>query len=127
MTDRRRKAFEMTDTDDRLMAAAAIIGDSRVPVISIYRLDRLMHMVRFLIYGWSAALPNLVADEAIVPERVGDMVRPGWLARALEALLRNGPERQAQLDGFDRVAEILNRSEPAAEIAARVILEISGN
>ncbi|MEZ5871972.1 MAG: lipid-A-disaccharide synthase [Nitratireductor sp.] len=99
----------------------------RVPVISIYRLDWLMHQVRFLIYGWTAALPNLIADEAVVPERVGDMVRPGWLARALEALLRDGPERRAQLEGFDRVAEILNRSEPAAEIAARTIVEISGN
>ena len=126
--DAKLEAFRSADA--ALAASGTVLLELalfRVPVISIYRLDRLMHMVRFLIYGWSAALPNLVADEAIVPERVGDMVRPGWLARALEALLRNGPERQAQLDGFDRVAEILNRSEPAAEIAARVILEISGN
>lgn len=31
-TRRKRSALVMTDTDDRLIAAAAIIGDSRVPV-----------------------------------------------------------------------------------------------
>ncbi len=31
-TRRNRSAFAMTDTDDRLIAAAAIIGDSKVPV-----------------------------------------------------------------------------------------------
>ena len=52
----------------------------RVPTISIYRLDWLMHLFRRLITGWSAALPNLITDEAFLPERVGDMIRPGWLA-----------------------------------------------
>ena len=125
--DAKIEAFKRADaalaTSGTVLLELAIF---RIPVISIYRLDRLMHMVRFLIYGWTAALPNLIADEAIVPERVGDMVRPGWLARALEALLRDGPERRAQLEGYDRVAEILGRSEPAEEIAARTILEVSG-
>ncbi|MEZ5789466.1 MAG: lipid-A-disaccharide synthase [Nitratireductor sp.] len=94
--DAKIEAFKRADaalaTSGTVLLELAIF---RIPVISIYRLDRLMHMVRFLIYGWTAALPNLIADEAIVPERVGDMVRPGWLARALEALLRDGPERRA--------------------------------
>lgn len=97
----------------------------RIPMISIYRLDWLMHMVRHLITGWTAALPNLITDAAIVPERVGDMIRPGWLARALEGLMREGPERQLQLDGFDRMVEIMARDEATGTIAARKILEIA--
>ena len=31
-TERSRRAFEITDTDEKLMAAAAIIGDSNIPV-----------------------------------------------------------------------------------------------
>lgn len=96
-----------------------------IPIVSIYRLDWLMHTVRHLITGWSAALPNLIADAAIVPERMGDMIRPGWLARALEALMRDGPERQAQLDGFARMAERMKRDEPPGKIAARKVLELA--
>ncbi len=96
----------------------------RVPVISIYRLDWLLHRFRHLITGWTAALPNLIADQAIVPERVGDMVRPGWLARAIEGLMREGPERDAQLSGFERVAERMRQDEPAGVLAARTVLSL---
>ncbi len=72
----------------------------RVPMVSIYRLDWLMYRIRFLITAWTAALPNLIADSTIVPERMNEMVRPHWLARALQALLHDQPTRQAQLDGF---------------------------
>jgi len=52
------------------------------------------------------------------------MVRPHWLARALEALLHDQPTRRAQLDGFDRVREQMRLTEPAGRIAARAIARI---
>lgn len=97
---------------------------NRVPMISLYRLDWLMHRVRFLITGWSAVLPNLIADEAIVPERVGDMVRPGWIARRIEALLEDGPARQLQLDGFTRMADRMKQDEAPGILAARKVQEL---
>ncbi len=96
----------------------------KVPVISIYRLDWLLHRFRHLITGWTAALPNLIADRVIVPERVGDMVRPGWLARAIEGLMREGPEREAQLAGFEEVAERMRQEEPAGVLAARTVISL---
>jgi lipid-A-disaccharide synthase len=96
----------------------------RVPTISIYRLDWLMHIFRGLITGWSAALPNLITDEAILPERVGDMIRPGWLARSIEALMHDGPERRAQLEGFERMAQAMSTREPPGTVAARTILAV---
>ncbi|GIL00732.1 MAG: lipid-A-disaccharide synthase [Alphaproteobacteria bacterium] len=98
----------------------------RVPTISIYRLDWLMYLFRGLITGWSAALPNLITDEALVPERVDDMIRPGWLARAIEALLRDGLERRTQVEGFERMAQILAPTEAPGTIAARKVLELAG-
>ncbi len=96
----------------------------KVPLISIYRLDWLLYRFRFLITGWTAALPNLIADSAFVPERVGDMVRPQWLARAIEALMQEGPARDAQLDGFELVAARMRQDEPAGMLAARKILAL---
>lgn len=95
-----------------------------VPMVSIYRLDWLMYRFRFMITAWTAALPNLIADATIVPERMNEMVRPHWLARALEALLHDQPTRRAQLDGFNRVREQMRLSEPAGLIAARAIARL---
>jgi lipid-A-disaccharide synthase len=123
--DEKRKAFE--EADVALAASGTVLLELalyRIPMISIYRLDWLTHMVRHLITGWSAALPNLIADEAFVPERIGDMVRPGWFARAIEALLREGPERQSQLDGFERMVAKMYSPEPPGMLAARKIDEL---
>ena len=98
----------------------------QVPMISIYRLDWLLYRFRFLIKAWTGALPNLIADAIIVPERVGDMVRAGWLARAIEGLICEGSARNAQIEGFERVASRMHQSEPASVIAARKILEMAG-
>jgi lipid-A-disaccharide synthase len=126
--DAKRKAFE--EADVALAASGTVLLELalyRIPMISIYRLDWLTHMVRHLITGWSAALPNLIADEAFVPERIGDMVRPGWFARAIEALLRDGPERQSQLEGFERMAARMHTSQPPGMLAALKIDELIRN
>ena len=97
----------------------------RIPTISIYRLDWLMHLFRPLITGWTAALPNLINDEAFLPERVGDMIRPGWLARALETLMQDSLARRTQLEGFEKMAQLLTTDEAPGEIAARKVLELA--
>lgn len=96
-----------------------------VPMVSVYRLDWLLRRFRFLISAWTAALPNLIADKAFVPERVEEMIRPGWLARAIEELMLEGPTRDAQLQGFGEVREKMRQDEPAGMSAARKILELA--
>lgn len=120
---------ELFSTADAALAASGTVllelALYRVPTLSIYRVDWLMHTFRFLVTGWTAALPNLICDDTIVPERIGEFVRPGWLARALEGLMREGSARQAQLDGFAEMARILETDVPAGEIAARKVLEMA--
>lgn len=122
----REEAFARADV--ALAASGTVLLElalNRVPMISLYRLDWMMHRIRFLITGWSSVLPNLIADEAFVPERVGDMVRPGWIARRIEALLEEGPARQIQLGGFTRMAERMRQEEAPGILAARKILELA--
>ncbi|MCG6857364.1 MAG: lipid-A-disaccharide synthase [Salaquimonas sp.] len=116
------------DADAALAASGTVLLElalHRIPMVSIYRLDWLMHLVRHLITGWSAALPNLITDETFLPERVGDMIRPGWLARALEELMRDSMARQAQLQGFERMAQAMKTQEPSGILAARAILAVA--
>jgi lipid-A-disaccharide synthase len=93
-------------------------------MVSIYRLDWLMQRFRFLITSWTAALPNLITDSILVPERVEEMVRPGWLARAIEDLMRQGGSRDLQLEGFEAMTRQMHADEPAGEIAARTVLAL---
>ncbi len=123
------KAFSKADA--ALAASGTVSLEltlSRIPSVLSYKADwfaRKFLMPKITI--WSAALPNIIADEPVVPEYFNEFVRPGMLARNLERLMRPGSARQAQLDGFDRVASIMATEQPSGEIGARVILELAGN
>ncbi len=101
---------------------------ARIPTVLSYKADwfaRKFLMPRITI--WSAALPNIIADSPIVPEFFNEFVHPGLLARHVERLLTPGPARQAQLDGFDRVAAAMATARPSGEIGAEVVLRLAEN
>jgi lipid-A-disaccharide synthase len=121
------KHHAFRDADVALAASGTVLLELalyKVPAISIYRLDRLMHLARFLIKGWAAALPNLIADSAFLPEKVGDMIRPGWLARAIEELAEPGPAREVLLDGYERMAQAMRGSGKPGASAAEAVLAV---
>lgn len=94
-----------------------------VPAISTYKTDLVWSMFSWLITTWSAALPNLIADRVIIPEHYNRYVRPGLLARSLERLMKNTPERKAQLEGFAEVARRMKTESPAGEVSADIVLD----
>ncbi len=98
-----------------------------VPTVVAYKADRLWRMLGAIIRVWSASLPNLIADRVVMPEYFNEFVRPGLLARHIEALFNNSHERSAQLAGFAEVSRRMKTKRPAGEIAAAVVLaEIDG-
>lgn len=70
------------------------------------------------------SLPNLIADSAIVPELLVHLCKTDNIARELEPLLFNSPQRDAQLAGYKLIRQRLGTS-PAAPEAARLIVERS--
>lgn len=94
----------------------------RVPLVSIYRTDRIIRLVRSMIKIWTASLPNLIADQPIIPEYIDEMIRPGMVARHIEMLARPGPARQAQLQGFELVRQRMQTERPSGELAAERIM-----
>lgn len=95
-----------------------------VPTVSIYKGDFLIRMMAKRIKIWSAALPNLIADQPVIPEHINDMVRPGYLCRWAECLSSDTHQRRAMLAGFDTVWDRLSTSVPPGEAGAGLVLEV---
>lgn len=95
-----------------------------IPCISIYKLDKALNAIRFIIKAWTAALPNLIADKVIIPERFNEFAHPEYIARLAESLVIDGPDRNAQLQGFKLVHKRMKQQEDPADIAASVILKM---
>lgn len=68
------------------------------------------------------SLPNLIAGSEVVPEMLVHMCTPDLVAEKLGPLLRDTPEREAQLEGYKKVRDILG-SGNAPENVARIIIE----
>ncbi len=70
-------------------------------------------------------LPNLVANEAIIPEMLMHLCTPDAVADALRPLLTDTPARAAQIDGYRRIREILGTSDAANTAAASIIADFA--
>lgn len=123
----RQAKWEAFGTADAALAASGTVllelALAGVPMISTYRTDVIGRVATRFITAWSAALPNLVADYPVVPEYYNDYVRPSWLARALERLAADTPERIAQTAAFGHIRATMATSRPSGELAARVVLD----
>ena len=97
-----------------------------VPTVAAYKLDILERQVaRAMLRTWAIAMPNIIADYLVMPEVVNDLVRPERMARMLERLIGDTPERAAQVEGFETVRRRLATDRPAARIAAGRILAVA--
>lgn len=70
-------------------------------------------------------LPNLIADEGIIPELLIHNCTPDLVADKLAPLLRlDSAERAAQLDGYQRMRRVLGTSDAAATAADIIVRDI---
>jgi lipid-A-disaccharide synthase len=121
------KAFG--EADAALAASGTVLLElalAGVPAVSCYRVDVLFRFLSRRMTLWSAALPNIISDRVVVPEYYNEMMRPGLLARKLEGLMADGPEREAAAAGYDEVRSRMTTDRPSGEIAADTILEMLG-
>ena len=72
-------------------------------MVVAYKVDALSAQMRFLLNVPSVVLANLVLEENAFPELLQEDCTPDKLAAALEPLLRDTPERRAQLAALARI------------------------
>jgi lipid-A-disaccharide synthase len=94
---------------------AALAG---VPMVVVYRPAWLTAQLapRLLKVEW-ISLVNLIAGRTVVPEFWRWPVRAAAVAEAVRPLLRAGPERAAQLEGFAVVRSRLGSNGAAGRVA----------
>ncbi|TPK70375.1 lipid-A-disaccharide synthase [Mesorhizobium sp. B2-4-15] len=122
--ERKWQAFGKADA--ALIASGTVsleLALSGVPMVSCYRLDPVARVVApYLVTVWSALLPNLISDRALIPEFYNEYVKPNNLARQLEGLLTDTGIRAWQKDGFAEIARRMATDRPSGEIAAAVVM-----
>jgi lipid-A-disaccharide synthase len=99
------------------------------PLVGAYKVSGVEALLRPLVtLPFSVLLPNLVLGEAAIPEFLQGDCQPQALARALAALVSDGPARSAQLAALDRL-DVRMRLEdgraPSAHAAAAVLETIA--
>ncbi len=81
----------------------------RRPMVVAYRMGALSWLLlRQLVNIPYAALPNILAGRALVPELLQGSATPEAMAEALQPLLSGGPAVSAQLQGFDSIQRDLS-------------------
>ncbi|WP_119259247.1 lipid-A-disaccharide synthase [Shinella zoogloeoides] len=124
-TEEKWQAF--ANADAAIAASGTVILElalARVPVVSTYRFDWIANIFLRRVKVWTAAIPNLIADYAVVPEYLNEQVRPGVLTRWFERLSADTTERRAMLEGYDLVHARMQTERPPGETGAAVILDL---
>jgi lipid-A-disaccharide synthase len=120
------EAFRQADA--ALAAAGTVLFElalTGIPTIATYKTDIFIRMIMSRIKTWSGALPNLIADYPVFPEFYDEFLRPQMLARWLERLSTDTPQRAGVLAGCQTVFETLTTEQPASERAAEIVLALA--
>ena len=83
-----------------------------------YKLFERILKVRFV------SLPNLIADDEVVPEMLLHRCTPDLVAERLEPLLFDSPEYRAQVEGYRRIADRLGSSDSALAAATQILKDL---
>lgn len=103
----------------------AMVG---TPQVACYRMNgkKLTYSIcRWLLKGKFVTLPNLIADTLVIPELMVHLCDADSIDGHLTALLGDTPERQAQLDGYRRIAARLGTNNCTATAAQFITQHLS--
>ena len=105
----------------------ALLG---TPQVACYRMNGSEQLYKFysrLSKGKYVTLPNLIADEPIIPELLIHQCTVESVDSWLDRLLDDSDERRNMLAGYKRMQAILTTKNCATTTAQRIIEELNGN
>jgi lipid-A-disaccharide synthase len=102
----------------------------RMPFVMVYRVSPLTYFLgKSRVKVPFFAMVNLIAGEQVVPELIQQDFTAGAIVHHLREIIADGPARERQIAGLDRVRRLLRsgkQGQSAAERAAEVALELAG-
>ena len=102
----------------------ALLG---TPQVACYRMNgsKLLYtFYRKLIKGKYVTLPNLIADEPIIPELLLHNCNVESVDDQLTQLLSDTDERKSMIEGYDKIAQLLTTKDCAQTTAQRIIEQL---
>ncbi len=96
-----------------------------VPTVGAYKVGLVEEQLKYFIKVPSILLPNLILGDRSIPEMLQRDCNPEALAAALATVMRDGPERQAQIEALGRLDSLMRLDDgqgPSAH-AARALLQ----
>lgn len=118
-------AFRLADA--ALAASGTVtleLGLAGTPAVVAYKVDAVISSLRFLLKVKSVVLANLVADEIVYPELLQEAATPENLARALQPLLGDTPERRRQIESLRLIpSRLATDSQTPSALAADIVLD----
>jgi lipid-A-disaccharide synthase len=124
-TDAKWQAF--AEADAAMAASGTVIlelGLTGVPCVSAYKTDWIIKLLTGRIKIWTAAIPNLIADYAVVPEYINEVVRGASFTRWMESSPADTLPRRAMMEGYDLVWRRMQTEKPPGEHAAEIVLDV---
>jgi lipid-A-disaccharide synthase len=99
-----------------------------VPLVGAYKVGIVEEQLKHLIKVPSILLPNLILADRTIPEKLQRDCNPATLSADLAAIMRDGPERTAQIDALARLDGAMRLADGGAPSAhaARVVIETIG-
>ena len=80
-----------------------------VPMVTAYKVPKFEGWIGGMVLtGTSVILPNIILGENVVPEFLQQRCTADALTRTLAGVIKDGPERQSQIDAFSRLDDILS-------------------
>ncbi len=98
------------------------------PQVACYRMNGskwMRKVYRLMLKGRFVTLPNLILDEPVIPELLLNECNVESIDGHLTALLNDGSERKAMLDGYSRMAARLGNNDCTATAAATIVESLS--
>jgi lipid-A-disaccharide synthase len=95
-----------------------------VPMVGAYKVSLVEEQLKYFIKVPSILLPNLILGERAIPEFLQRECAPPTLGAALSEIVRDGPERDAQLKALSRLESLMRLADgrpPSAHAAAAVL------
>jgi len=116
----------MAAADCLLMASGTATLEGMLlkkPMVVAYRMAPLSYaIISRMLKSRYISLPNLLADQAIVPELLQEAASPGALFSEIEKLLTQGDSREAVISTWQTIHQSLRRN--ASETAAKAVLAL---
>ncbi|MGO6995223.1 lipid-A-disaccharide synthase [Rhizobium leguminosarum] len=117
----------LAEADAAMAASGTVILElalAGVPTVSVYKTDWIIRLLARRIKVWTGALPNIIADYAVVPEYLNEIVRGASLARWMERLSADTFQLKAMNEGYDLVWQRMQTEKPPGEHAAEILLDV---